>query len=81
MAEVGKIFMNGRSQAVRLPRSFRFKGSEVYIRRDAKTGDVILSPKTEDWDEFFVLAAQAAKETKGFLEERKDTVPQKRELF
>ncbi len=50
--QTAKIFMNGRSQAVRLPAEFRFEGDEVAIRRDAMTGDVILSPrnrKFEDW--------------------------------
>lgn len=37
-----KLFMNGRSQAVRLPKEFRFEGKEVYVHRE---GDqVILSP-------------------------------------
>lgn len=38
-----KLFMNGRSQAVRLPADFRFEGDTVLIRRDPATGDVILS--------------------------------------
>lgn len=38
-----KLFMNGRSQAVRLPMEFRFDAQEVHIRRDEATGDVILS--------------------------------------
>lgn len=41
--EKAKVFMTGRSQAVRIPAQFRFSGSEVYIRRDPKNGDVILS--------------------------------------
>ena len=41
--EKAKVFMNGRSQAVRLPAPFRFSSDEVYIRRDSKSGDVILS--------------------------------------
>jgi antitoxin VapB len=47
--------MNGRSQAVRLPAEFRFEGTEVHIRRDPTTGDVILSKgaKKADWDAFF----------------------------
>ena len=45
MTQTAKIFMNGRSQAVRLPAEFRFEGDEVQIRRDEKTGDVILSDK------------------------------------
>ena len=43
MNPVAKIFQNGRSQAVRLPAAFRFDVSEVYVRRDPATGDVILS--------------------------------------
>ena len=38
-----KLFMNGRSQAVRLPKDFQFEGSEVAIRRDPATGEVVLS--------------------------------------
>ena len=37
-----KLFMNGRSQAVRLPREFRFEGEEVSVRRDGDA--VILEP-------------------------------------
>ena len=40
--QTAKLFNNGRSQAVRLPAAFRFEGGEVFIRRDEKTGDVIL---------------------------------------
>ena len=41
--EKAKVFMSGRSQAVRIPAEFRFAGKEVYIRRDARNGDIILS--------------------------------------
>ncbi len=41
--EKAKVFMSGRSQAVRIPAQFRFTSNEVYIRRDAKNGDLILS--------------------------------------
>jgi antitoxin VapB len=40
-----KIFRNGRSQAVRLPKEFRFRGEEVSIRRSGKK--VILEPRKE----------------------------------
>lgn len=43
MPTTAKLFKNGRSQAVRLPREFRFEGKEVAIRRDPTTGEVILS--------------------------------------
>lgn len=45
--DVAKIFENGRSQAVRLPKQYRFKDSEVFIK---KIGDiVILIPKESTW--------------------------------
>ncbi|MBB3119339.1 antitoxin [Pseudoduganella violacea] len=55
MMDIAKIFMTGRSQAVRLPAEYRFEGSEVYIRRDPKSGDVILSSKPNTWDGLFAL--------------------------
>ena len=54
MSQVAKLFSNGRSQAVRLPLSYRFEGKEVYIRQDPETGDVILSRKPADWEGFFL---------------------------
>jgi antitoxin VapB len=39
-----KIFMNGRSQAIRLPREFRVEGTEVYIMKDKER--LIITPKT-----------------------------------
>lgn len=57
MSQTAKIFTTGRSQAVRLPREFRFEEREVYIRRDPLTGDVILSRRPDSWDEFFALDA------------------------
>lgn len=46
-----KVFMNGRSQAVRLPKEFRFSSDEVVIRREG-TG-LVLSPMNTSWDEFW----------------------------
>jgi antitoxin VapB len=50
-----KLFKNGASQAVRLPAEFRFKGDQVYISRDEKTNNVILSekPGAGVWEDFF----------------------------
>lgn len=62
MSKTAKLFVNGGSQAVRLPAEFRFEGSEeISIRRDQVTGDVILSPKIGQptWAEFFALRDQA----------------------
>jgi antitoxin VapB len=53
--KTAKLFVTGRSQAVRLPREFRFGGDEVFIRRDPVTGDIILSAKPTSWDGLFEL--------------------------
>jgi antitoxin VapB len=61
-AKTAKLFMNGGSQAVRLPAEFRFEESEeVYIRRDQVTGEVILSakPGSNAWAAFFALRDEA----------------------
>jgi antitoxin VapB len=53
--QTAKLFKNGRSQAVRLPKEFRFEGEEVYVRREGNS--IVLSPKTElkenPWQDFF----------------------------
>ena len=43
-----KIFKNGDSQAIRLPKEFRFKGKEVYIRKEGN--NVIISPIDDSVD-------------------------------
>jgi antitoxin VapB len=80
MPRTAKLFRNGRSQAVRLPSEYRFEGSEVYVRRDPATGDVILSRRPESWHEFFALL-KAVEIPGDFLSARTDAPPQKRELF
>jgi antitoxin VapB len=44
-----KIFTTGRSQAVRLPKAYRFEGDEVYIRRLGSC--VVLIPKSDPWSD------------------------------
>jgi antitoxin VapB len=80
MARTAKLFRNGRSQAVRLPSDYRFEGSEVYVRRDPTTGDVILSRRPESWEDFFELV-KSIEVPSEFLAERDDARPQKRKLF
>jgi len=80
MARTAKLFRNGRSQAVRLPSEYRFEGSEVYVRRDSATGDVILSRRPESWEDFFELM-KTIDVPKDFLADRQDTPPQKRKMF
>lgn len=80
MSPTAKLFRNGRSQAVRLPADFRFAGSEVYVRRDPATGDVILSRRPDSWQDFFDLT-DSLEIPEDFLSNRRDTPPRKRKLF
>jgi len=48
VTDTAKLFMSGRSQAVRLPLKYRFEGKEVYIRQ-LPNGDVVLSRRPSDW--------------------------------
>ncbi|HEY2184925.1 MAG TPA: type II toxin-antitoxin system VapB family antitoxin [Xanthobacteraceae bacterium] len=64
--DTAKLFWSGRSQAVRLPKEYRFGGDEVRIRRHGSS--VILEPIANDWswldeivgqfDDDFVQAVQ-----------------------
>jgi antitoxin VapB len=76
MPQTAKIFMNGRSQAVRLPAEFRFSAREVFIERQGDA--VILRPKPLGWDDFFAHPSQVPED---FMAKRKDLMPEKRELF
>ena len=69
MHQTAKIFATGRSQAVRLPLEFRFDVSEVFIRHDPVTGDVVLSPKPTSWQG--LLDAVALNQGEDLLIERR----------
>jgi len=52
--ETAKVFKTGRSQAVRIPKQFRFVTDEVLIERD---GDrIVLTPRPRSWKEYFATA-------------------------
>lgn len=80
MTQIAKLFMNGRSQAVRLPASFRFDCDEVFIRKDPETGDVIISKKPTSWDGFFELRNQLSI-PQDFMAERDNNVEDEKDLF
>jgi len=50
MQRTAKIFLNNRSQAVRLPKDFQFNSTEVFIRRQG--AEVVLSPRPTGWDAY-----------------------------
>ncbi|MEI7902466.1 MAG: type II toxin-antitoxin system VapB family antitoxin [bacterium] len=49
--KTAKLFMNGQSQAVRLPKEFRFGGDSVFIQHVG--GYVVLVPKDDPWRSMF----------------------------
>ena len=73
--KTAKLFKNGQSQAVRLPKEFRMTGDEVYIK---KQGDVIiLLPKENSWHTLFDSLNHFAKDFK--IERNQPVGNQKRE--
>jgi len=80
MRHTAKLFMNGRSQAVRLPVNYRFDCDEVYIRKDPETGDVIISKKPGSWDDFFKMM-QEIEIPEDFMAERDNEISQDRDIF
>jgi antitoxin VapB len=78
-----KLFKNGASQAVRLPADFRFEGEEVYISRDERTGDVILSarPGARAWADFFELMKTIDVPADFMAERPMNTLPVERNIF
>jgi len=75
MQRTAKIFMNNRSQAVRLPKEFQFATTEVFIW---KQGDeVILSARPQDWSAYMASNAIASEE---FMEGVEDLPVQERSL-
>ena len=49
--ETAKLFMNGRSQAVRLPKGFRFEGEEVFVKKVGNA--VVLLPRQRSWETLY----------------------------
>lgn len=71
--ETAKLFQNGSSQAVRLPKQFRFHGDRVYIK---KMGDaVILLPIRHSWK---TLTASLSLFTEDFMQNREQPEIQER---
>ncbi|AAY60945.1 antidote-toxin recognition MazE family protein [Rickettsia felis str. Pedreira] len=73
-----KIFMNGQSQAVRLPKEFRFSVKEVSVIPLGK--GIVLQPLPNSWKDVFQEMAEISSDDI-FPEGRKDLPPQKRKYF
>ncbi len=49
--ETAKLFMSGRSQAVRLPKAYRLSGTEVFIKKVGNA--LVLIPQEDPWETLF----------------------------
>jgi virulence-associated protein VagC len=78
MSQTAKLFANGRSQAVRLPAAYRFDSTEVFIRKDAASGDVILSRRPADWDTILLATTIQYRTQSGFPLPRQSEIRQYR---
>ena len=71
--KTAKLFQNGQSQAVRLPKEFRFEGDEVLIKKVGAA--VVLLPAQRSWDTLIQSLTQFSPD---FLREREQPPQQKR---
>ena len=76
MSATAKVFMTGRSQAVRLPKAFRLDCDEVDVERRGEK--LVLTPRRhKDWGAFFSRPGAGA----DFLTDRRDSPPRPRKIF
>ncbi len=71
--KTAKLFRNGQSQAVRLPKEFRFEGDEVFIKKSGSA--VVLIPLVNSWDS---LTGSLDKFTKDYMDDRNQPRQKKR---
>jgi len=74
--KTAKLFKNGQSQAVRLPKDFRFSGNDVFIKKIGKL--VVLLPKDDPWS---VLVNSLDQFTDDFMDSRDQPSQDSREKF
>ena len=69
--KTARVFMNGRSQAVRLPKEFRFDTDRVAIWREGRC--VVLSPMFKDWDDYLENGTRFTDDFFEAMQELRDT--------
>lgn len=74
--QTAKLFINGRSQAVRLPKNLRFSGTDVFIRKIGTL--VVLIPKDDPWSSLINSLDQF---TDDFMDSRNQAGQDSREKF
>ncbi len=72
--DIAKIFQNGQSQAIRLPKAYRFDGSQVFVKRIGNA--VVLLPEQHSWQTLFDSLDQFSAD---FMDEREQPALQERE--
>ena len=72
--DTAKLFQNGQSQAVRLPKQYRFAGDKVLIKRVGNA--VVLLPEQDSWETLFASLEQFSTD---FMDERSQSETQDRE--
>ena len=78
MTQLAKVFQNGKSQAIRIPKALRVNTTEVYIEKVGET--LIIRPKPIDkWDNFFLLLNEF--DTSDFFLDRVQPPLDNKELF
>ena len=76
MTQLAKVFLNGRSQAIRIPKDFRVNCDEVYIEKVGET--LVITPKKKNhWDTLFETLDQI--DTSDFMNDRVQPPLDKRE--
>jgi antitoxin VapB len=78
MTQLAKVFQNGRSQAIRIPKEFRFDTQEVYVEKIGET--LIIKPKRDNkWDSFFQLLKDV--DTTDFMPKREQPPLDSKDIF
>ncbi len=72
--DTAKIFQNGKSQAIRLPKEYRFRGTQVYVKRVGNA--VVLIPEHDSWQ---TLLDSLELFSDDFMVERQQPAPQARD--
>lgn len=76
IVDTAKLFLSGRSQAVRLPKAYRFAGGQVFVKRVGSA--VLLIPEANSWDLMFEACDEFSKD---FMKDRKQPKHQERPAF
>lgn len=74
--DVAKLFQNGKSQAVRLPKAYRFQGTKVYLKKVGNA--VVLIPEQDSWQS---LADSLALFSQDFMAAREQPEQQRDQVF